>query len=350
MLKIFKLSFSILGGLFLLLASLQSLSVGSAPVGDAISPTPELTSALRSVIFEPTVDIDNLPLRDYTELYQDDVPGSVITLFVTVRKGNPVDRTDHTWAEVNEATKWAQGAPLYGVSVAKAEAIVQFGDETGPLPGEYGYGLRVANATVEIRGASASAADQKSYKIELHKSSERWRGQQTIVLNKHIYDYTRVRNKLNFDLIKQIPDMVSLRTQFVHLYVKDETTESAQSTFVDYGLFTQIEQPNRDFLENHHLDPDGQLYKATLFEFHRYPDAIRAANDPLYNEEAFSKILEIKGSHDHSKLIEMLEDVNNYSIPIQTTFEKYFDADNYFTWMAYNILVGNVDTQSQNFF
>ena len=46
----------------------------------------------------------------------------------------------------------------------------------------------------------------------------------------------------------------------------------------------------------------------------------------------------------------MLEDVNNWSIPIDKTFETYFDADNYFTWLAFNILIGNVDTDAQNFY
>ena len=33
----------------------------------------------------------------------------------------------------------------------------------------------------------------------------------------------RFRNKLSYDLLKGIPELLSLRTQFVHLYVKDET-------------------------------------------------------------------------------------------------------------------------------
>jgi spore coat protein H len=132
--------------------------------------------------------------------------------------------------------------------------------------------------------------------------------------------------------------------------VKDETADPPKVTFVDYGLFTQVEQPNRKFLRSHLLDQNGQLYKATFFEFFRYPDQIRMADDPLYDEQAFSRILEIKGNKDHSKLIQMLEDVNNINIPIEQTFQRHFDADNYFTWLAFNILMGNLDTQSQNFF
>jgi len=151
-------------------------------------------------------------------------------------------------------------------------------------------------------------------------------------------------------LLKQIPDMVSLRTQFVHLYVRDQTTEPWGTTFVDYGLYTQVEFPNKKFLKSHRLDPDGQLYKATGFDFARHPDQIRLASDPLYDVNSFSSAIDSKGNSDHSKLIQMLDGVNDPSIPIQQTFEKYFNSDNYFTWLAYTILVGNVNTESQNFY
>jgi spore coat protein H len=73
-------------------------------------------------------------------------------------------------------------------------------------------------------------------------------------------------------------------------------------------------------------------------------------DDPLYDENAFFSVLENEGNKDNTKLIHMLDDVNNYGIPIEQTFTKYFDSDNYFTWLAYNILVGNLSTENQNFF
>ncbi len=300
------------------------------------------------VVVEKFNGIDNLPLQDNTSIYQFDDPTSVVYMYITVRKGNNSDNSDHTWREVNDYTKWFFG-PLY-VVVGKAEVILQIGDEAGPLPGELGYAETVPNATIQIRGNSTSAMPQKSYKIELRQRAGEWRGQTTLNLNKHIFDKTRARNKLTFDLLKQIPNMTSLRTQYVRLFVKDETTDPPKTTFVDYGLYTQIEQPNKKFLKNHLLDPEGQLYKATFFEFLRYPKEIRMMDDPLYDEAAFSRILEAKGNKDHTKLIQMLDDVNNENIPIEQTFEKHFNADNYFTWLAFNILMGNLDTQAQNFY
>lgn len=333
---------------FLILVSLQSLD--SPKSTNKVTNLPKaVRTPLASIVTESVVEIDDQPFQDNVDLYQYDDPSSVVTMYITVRKGNPSDHTDFTWRQVNDFTKW-----LYinntVAQVGKTAAIVQIGDENGPLPGEVGYGAVVPNATIQVRGATTSLSPQKSYRIELRSSAGEWRGQSTINLNKHVFDDTRIKNKLNFDLLKEIPDMVSLRTQFVHLYVKDQTTDPWEETFVDYGLFTQIEQPNRRFLRVHLLDQDGQLYKANDFEFYRYEDQIRLADDPLYDENNFSLVLEIKGNKDHSKLIQMLDDVNNYDVPIEQTFEKYFNADNYFTWLAYNMLVGNADTQNQNFF
>lgn len=345
--NIFKVILLVVLGLFLFYAAVTSLAASESSE-QPLDVATLIVPAASPVVKEAVPNIENAPFRDNPDIYKDDDPNSVVYMYVTVRKGNPSDNTDHTWQEVNEFTKWFQGRPTYTV-VGKAEAILQIGDENGPIPGEVGYGETISNATIQIRGNSNSDAPQKSYKIELRSRAGDWKGQTVINLNKHYGDTTRARNKLSFDLMKQIPGLVSLRTQYVRLFVKDETADPPKITYVDYGLFTHVEQPNRRFLRNHLLDSDGHLYKATFFEFLRYPEQIRLEDDPLFNEAEFSEILEIRGNRDHSKLINMLEDVNNKNLSTEQVFEKYFDANNYFTWLAFNILMGNLDTQSQNF-
>lgn len=66
------------------------------------------------------------------------------------------------------------------------------------------------------------------------------------------------------------------------------------------------------------------------------------------NKDEFEKYLEIKGNDDHSKLITMLEDVNDYGIPIEEVIDKHFDMENLTYYLAFNILTGNYDTQSRN--
>ena len=187
---------------------------------------------------------------------------------------------------------------------------------------------------------------QKNYKIELKKNKGTWRGQRTISLNKHMTEGMRFRNKLAYDLIRGIPQMVGLRTQFVHLYVKDNT-EGSGGKFEDYGIYTQVEQLNKTALKSHGLDSNGQLYKINSFEFYRYEDIIKKEDDAGYDKTAFEKMLEIKGDSD-TKLIDMLTDLNDYSIGIEDVLKEHFDEENIIYWMAFQILMGNVDTQNRN--
>ena len=293
----------------------------------------------------PVTDIGEVGLKDDAALYDYD-PTDVVCFYVTVRKGNAADETDHTLEQVN-AYKNLQG--MTGVKKIKAEAIFQVGDENGPLPGEVGYDALGPNATINVRGRTSTGYPQKSYRISLFDSAGLWRGQRAIALNKHPGDPTRLRNMLYFQLLQGVPGMTSLRTQFVHLYVKDETDPDAPDAFEDFGLYTQVELPNGRYLRNHGLSRDGNLYKANMCEMQRYPDQLRLATDPLYDLNAFSEVLEPKTGNDHQKLLNMLDAVNDYSIPIEQVIEKHFDLDNLTSYLAFNILMANPDSDAQNY-
>ena len=295
---------------------------------------------------EKTVEFaeNNYHLRDKELLYQED-PQSVKTLYLTIKSGDAAENTNHTWEEINtysvyDYEKW--GVPRYQVA-----ALLQAGDDTGPLAGELGYSETVPNATVQVRGQTSSRNQQKNYKIKLKRNKGSWQGQRTINLNKHQTDGLRFRNKLAYDLIRGIPQLIGLRTQFVHLYVKDENG-SEPDKFVDYGLYTQVEQLNGSGLKAHGLDSNAQLYKVNFFEFLLYEDTIKLEDDPDFDRVAFEKLLEIKGDRDHHKLIEMLQAVNELDRPIDQTLDTYFDRENLTYWLAFQILIGNTDTQSRN--
>ena len=290
-------------------------------------------------------EINEIHLRDKDSLYENDDDTSVVTMYLTVSKGNSSENTYHTWKEINSYSVYDYED--MGVERYQVAGLLQVGDENGPTQGEVGYGESVPNATVQIRGQTSSQNAQKNYKIELKKNKGTWRGQRTINLNKHMTEGMRFRNKLAYDLIRGIPQMVGLRTQFVHLYVKDNTEEPG-GKFEDYGIYTQVEQLNKTALKSHGLDSNGQLYKINSFEFYRYEDIKKKEDDAGYDKTAFEKMLEIKGDSDHTKLIDMLTDLNDISQPIADILDQYFDRENLTYWMAYQILTGNIDTQNRN--
>ena len=333
--------------------ALAGLCAGCAvlPAGSAESAAGSQTAsgnkAADKVEKAPLEDINSVHLRDNPELYTVYDDSGVVTMYLTVSRGNDSENTNHSWAEINHYSVYdyeAMGVPRYQVN-----ALLQVGDENGPLPGELGYAVEAPNATVQIRGQTSSRNSQKNYKIKLKKNKGSWRGQRTIALNKHMSEGLRFRNKMAYDLIKGIDQMMGLRTQFVHLYVKD-LTDSSSGVFEDYGLYTQVEQLNKTALKAHGLDSTGQLYKVNFFEFYRYEDAIKLTSDPTYDRSVFEHYLEIKGNSDHTKLIQMLADLNDESQSMELILEKYFDVENITYWLAFQLMTGNIDTQSRNMY
>lgn len=316
----------------------------STPGESGQSQSSDLSQTHEQVKKSAEQGIDGAHLRDNESLYKVYDDSGVETMYLTVSRGNSSEGTDHSWSEINQYS--ADDYTAMGVERYKVNGLLQVGDEQGPVSGELGFGESVPNATVQIRGQSSSKFQQKNYKIELKSGKGKWRGQRTIALNKHVNDGLRFRNKMAYDLIKGIDQMMGLRTQFVHLYVKDETCGS--DSFDDYGLYTQVEQLNKTALQAHGLDKNGQLYKVNDFEFYRDEDVIKLADDPDYDQTKFEKKLEIKGDNDHTKLIAMLNDLNDYSVPMSEILGKYFDTENIAYWMAFQLLTGNIDTQNRN--
>ncbi len=290
---------------------------------------------------------ESIHIRDKNLIYENQNNTEIVTMYLTVSRGNTAENTDHSWEEIN--TYSVYDYEEMGVERYQVAGLLQIGDENGLIPGELGYGQVAPNCTVQIRGQSSSRNVQKNYKIKIKDNKGDWRGQTTIALNKHQGDGLRFRNKLGFDLLSGIDELMSLRTTFVRLYVKD-TTAGPDAKFEDYGIYTQVEQLNKTALERHGLDKKGHLYKVNFCEFYRYEDVILLKDDPAYDVAAFEEILEIKGDDDHTKLIRMLTRVNDYSIPIETILKEDFDTENVAYWMAFMLLTGNVDTQSRNFY
>lgn len=309
---------------------------------------PETKPSLPSFTVEKQMqDIASLKLRDMDELYKDDVDTYVKTMYLTVKKGNASEGTDHTWEEIN--TYSAYYYQEREIDRYKVAGILRVGDENGPIPGEFGFDENAPNVTVQIRGQTSSRNAQKNYRISIRENKGTYQEQKVINLNKHMGDGLRFRNKLVYDLLESIPQLMAARTSFVHLYVKDET-QGENGPYVDYGLYTQVEQINKRYLRNHGLDTNGHLYKINYFEFYEYEDIVVNEDDPRYVKNEFEKYIESKGNSDHTKLINLLKKINDKTVSADELLEYYFDEENVAYWMACMILLGNKDTQSRNMF
>lgn len=261
-------------------------------------------------------------------------------LYLTVFEGD-TEETAHTWKEIN--TYSAEDYANMGVKRYKVAGTLYEGTEEGITDDE---GML---CTVSYRGQASSRAPQKSYKIKL--TDEKWMDQKVINLNKHYPDKTRYLNKLVYDIIDEIPQLIGLKTQFVRLYVKDLSggADPNSAEYVDYGLFTHVEQLNGRAIKRLNLDKEGSLYKVNGFEFWEYND-VRLTTDPEYNEKNFELRLENKGTTDNEKLIALMDAVNKGEVSDQELLDYYVEKENIAYWMAFQILIDNIDTNCRNFY
>ena len=224
---------------------------------------------------------------------------------------------------------------LDGSDDFKPEIKVHFSADDFPDDGQ------VSNASMRLRGATSRFFDLKSYRIKLDSKKKLWRGERKLQLNKHMGDMTRVKNKLSFDLMSTIPHITSLRTQFVNLYVDNE----------DFGLFTHVEYVGKEYLKRRGYDKDSNVYKAENFEFRVHPELAIDANGQPLDIKAFETILDQKRGDDSKKLLEMLNALNDTENDFQNdVLNKYFNINNILTWEAINILMGNTDITTSNFY
>ena len=81
-------------------------------------------------------------------------------------------------------------------------------------------------------------------------------------------------------------------------------------------------------------------------------ERLKNTDDPEYDEALFEQVLEMKSkNHDHTDLLEFVEVINDPDVSAQDLFDQgYLNKENYLTWMASNVVLGNRDTMSQNFY
>ena len=293
------------------------------------------------VFVPPDIDfsqLDALGINDNLALYKEEDRYKIWDLYVTVYQG-----TDAQTGGVYDLT--SLNAIMGMTPDPQLDALIYIID---PDTGNTFFNTESVqvNSTFSLRGQSARIEEQKSYKIKVYDGQGTFQGQQVLNLNKHTSDSSRLAQKFSFDQMANFPDMVSLRTTFFRIHIKDGT--QTQADYVNYGLFTHVEQPNKTFLNEHGLDPNGTLYKPADFEFFESPYII-PEDDPEFDKDMFSLLLKIRENPDNAKLAKMLEEINNPSSNFPSVFQKYFDVDNYLTWCAMNLLLNNYDTMSRNY-
>lgn len=92
-----------------------------------------------------------------------------------------------------------------------------------------------------------------------------------------------MRNKLAFDLMRDIPHIHSLRTQFTHITYNDGSADS------DLGLFAHTEKIGKEYPLNRGYAPTSNIYKVKK---HYFEKDVRLNVNPTEPESEFESGLE----------------------------------------------------------
>ena len=92
-------------------------------------------------------------LRDKDELYEVYDDSGIVTMYLTVSRGNSSENTDHSWAEINTYSVYDYAD--MGVTRYQVMGLLQPGDEDGPVAGEVGYGEPAPRLPVHCRWCQA---------------------------------------------------------------------------------------------------------------------------------------------------------------------------------------------------
>ncbi|MCX6305059.1 MAG: CotH kinase family protein [Bacteroidetes bacterium] len=200
------------------------------------------------------------------------------------------------------------------------------------------------NVGFRLRGNTSRYSMKKSFKISFSEyvSGRKYQGVKKINLNGEHNDPTMIREKLFYDIWKKA-GMVERRTSFVKLYINNAY----------YGLYTNLEEMEKEWLTRVYLQTGGNLYKCTYPADLVYHGPLEQTYKDLENETATGgRVYELqtnKSQDDYTRLVELITVLNQ---PAGGTFAQdipvILNVDHFLKSLALDVATGNWDDYGYN--
>lgn len=130
-------------------------------------------------------------------------------------------------------------------------AVLELGDGDGSERLEVGLRLK---GEASFKKLDAKAAFR--IKVDEYHSGQRLRGRRSLTLNNMLQDRSLMAERLAYHVFREL-GAPAPRANHAKVYVNDEY----------FGLYANIESPNKDFLERWFADPDRNLYEEAGRDF-----------------------------------------------------------------------------------
>jgi hypothetical protein len=200
------------------------------------------------------------------------------------------------------------------------------------------------NVGFRLRGNTSRYSKKKSFKISFNTyvPGRKYQGVKKINLNGEHNDPTMIREKLFYELWRKT-GMPERRTTFVRVYIND----------IYYGLYTNLEEMDKDWLGRVFPDKMGNLYKCTYPADLVYHGPGQQVYKDLENSTATGgRVYELQTNEeedDYSGLVELITRLNQFPDTVfQRRIAEVLNVRTFLKALALDAATGNWDDYGYN--
>jgi hypothetical protein len=200
------------------------------------------------------------------------------------------------------------------------------------------------NVGFRLRGNTSRFSEKKSFKISFNTyvPGRRYQGVKKINLNGAHNDPTLIREKLFYDLWKNA-GMVERRTAFAKVFINGNY----------YGLYTNLEEMDKDWLKRVYPGNDGNLFKCT------YPADLvyHGPNQQTYKDLENStvtggRVYDLQTNEtedDYARLVELITLLDRQPAgSFASDISSVLNVDHFLKALALDVATGNWDDYGYN--
>lgn len=210
---------------------------------------------------------------------------------------------------------------------------------------DYGTGKdTLQNIGFRLRGNSSRVSQKKSFKISFNEyfPARKYQGVKKINLNGQHNDPTMIREKLFYDTWNKC-GMAERRTSFVQVFINQAY----------YGLYTNLEEFDKDWLERVYGEKSGNLYKCTYPADLVYHGASQQYYKDLQSESATGgRAYDLQTNEavdDYADLVQLITELNKPSdAAFEAEISQLINVDGFLKAFALDVASGNWDDYMYN--
>lgn len=199
----------------------------------------------------------------------------------------------------------------------------------------------LAQVGIRLRGNTSRSAHKKSFKIKTNEfiKGQKLHGYKKVNLRASHNDATMVREKLYYDLWNQA-GMVRRESNFCKLYINNRY----------YGLYTNIEEMDGDWLKKTFQNPDGNLYKNQWPADMKYiSDSAQDYKNIMNGDERAYELKTNENADNYADLVELIKLLNKPSQPgWADSVQLHLDMESLLKSYALEVLAGHWDNYGYN--